>query len=89
MCLHKFSKKKGFSGVRFPGLLYLIRGQQKLKGGIYMYYIKKEDWNKIPKDYKGVSIEDNKAKCCFACFVTPDKSGGTTLLFEHKHFEII
>lgn len=54
-----------------------------------MYYIKKEDWNKIPKDYKGVSIEDNKAKCCFACFVTPDKSGETTLLFEHKHFEII
>ena len=21
MCLHKFSKKKGFTGVRFPGLL--------------------------------------------------------------------
>ena len=54
-----------------------------------MYYIKKEDWNKIPKDYKGVSIEDNKTKCCFACFVTPDKSGETTLLCEHKHFEIV
>ena len=54
-----------------------------------MYYIKKENWSKIPKDYKGVSIEDNKTKCCFACFVTPDKSGGTTLLFEHKHFEIV
>lgn len=54
-----------------------------------MYYIKKENWNKIPKDYKGVSIEDNKTKCCFSCFVTPDKSVGTTLLFEHKHFEII
>ena len=60
-----------------------------MKGGTTMYYIKKEDWNKIPKDYKGVSIEDNKTKCCFACFVTPDKSGGTTLLFEHKHFEIV
>ena len=90
MCLHKFSKKERLSR-RFEsgGLLYLIRGQQKLKGGIAMYYIKKEDWNKIPKDYKGVSIEDNKTKCCFACFVTPDKSGGTTLLFEHKHFEIV
>ena len=54
-----------------------------------MYYIKKEDWNKIPKDYKCVSIEDNKTKCCFACFVAPDKSGGATLLFEHKHFEIV
>ena len=60
-----------------------------MEGGIYMYYIKKDDWNKIPKDYKGVSIEDNKTKCCFACFVTPDKSGGTTLLFEHKHFVIV
>ena len=30
-----------------------------------------------------------KTKCCFACFVTPDKSGGTTILFEHKHFEIV
>ena len=63
--------------------------KQRKKGGITMHYIKKEDWNKIPKDYKGVSIDDNKTKCCFACFVTPDKSGGTTLLFEHKHFEIV
>ena len=54
-----------------------------------MYYIKKQDWDNIPKDYKSVSIEDKKTKCCFACFVAPDKSGGTALLFEHKHFEIV
>lgn len=36
-----------------------------MEGGIDMYYIKKDDWNKIPKDYKGVSIEDNKTKMLF------------------------
>ena len=59
------------------------------KDGLIMYYIKKEDWEKIPNDYKSVSIQDPKIKCCFSCFVTPDKSGGTTLLFEHIHFEIV
>lgn len=90
MFLHKFSKKeKAFPGVQFPGLLSPVVANLKLKGDFIMYYIKKEDWNRIPKDYKGVSIHDNKTKCCFACFVTPDKSGGTTLLFENKHFKII
>lgn len=54
-----------------------------------IYTIKKEDWDKIPKDYKGVSMKDGKTKCCFACFITPDKSGGTTLFLEGLHFVII
>ena len=54
-----------------------------------IYKITMEQWKNTPKDYKGVSMKDGKTKCCFACFITPDKSGGTTLLFEHKHFEIV
>lgn len=54
-----------------------------------MYYIAKKEWDKIPEDYKGQSIRDKNIKVCFACFLTPDKSGGTTLLFEHKHFKIV
>ena len=54
-----------------------------------IYKITMEQWKNIPKDYKGVSMKDGKTKCCFACFITPDKSGGTTLFFENMHFVII
>ncbi len=52
-----------------------------------MYYIKKSEWKAIPSDYKGRSIFNKSVRTVFAgCIV---KGGGTTLLFEHKHFEII
>ena len=52
-----------------------------------MIYITKEQWEKIPEDYKGKSIFDKKAKVCFAAFL--ENGGGTALLYEHKHFEIV
>lgn len=60
-----------------------------MEGRKDIYTITREQWEKIPKDYKGVSVKDGKTKCCFACFITPDKSGGTALLFENLHFVII
>lgn len=55
-----------------------------------MYYIKKSDWNKIPNDYKGQSIRDNNIKTVFEGAIPENHGkGGTTLLFEHKHFEIV
>ena len=55
-----------------------------------MYYIKQSDWVRIPNDYKGKSIEDKTTKVVFEGAIPESKGkGGTTLLFEHKHFEII
>lgn len=55
-----------------------------------MYYITRDEWNKIPKDYKGVSIYDKNIKTCFECFMpNAPKGSGATLIFEHQHFEII
>lgn len=50
-----------------------------------MIYIKKSEWAKIV--YKGRSITNPSIRTVFAGCVI--KGGGTTLLFEHKHFEII
>ena len=55
-----------------------------------MYYIKKSDWNKIPNDYKGQSIRVKNVKTVFEGAIPENHGkGGTTLLFEHKHFEIV
>ena len=55
-----------------------------------MYHIKKSDWNRIPNDYKGQSIRDKNVKTVFeGAIPEKDGKGGTTLLFEHKHFEIV
>lgn len=55
-----------------------------------MYYIKQSDWERIPNDYKGKSIEDKTTKVVFEGAIPENKGkGGTTLLFEHQHFEII
>ncbi len=55
-----------------------------------MYYIKQSDWKRIPNDYKGKSIEDKTIKVVFEGAIPENKGkGGTTLLFEHQHFEII
>ena len=52
-----------------------------------MYYITKTQWRNIGSDYKGRSADDPTVRTVFeGCIV---KGGGTTLLYEHKHFEII
>ena len=52
-----------------------------------MIYITKSEWAAIPSDYKGRSIYDKNVRVVFAGCVM--KGGGTNLLFEHKHFEIV
>ena len=55
-----------------------------------MYYITKTDWEKIPSDYKGRSICHPELRMVFEGVIPGNNGkGGTTLLFEHKHFEII
>lgn len=50
-----------------------------------MYYITKSKWDKII--YKDRSIHDYNIRTAFeGCLV---KGGGTALLFEHEHFEIV
>ncbi len=52
-----------------------------------MIYIYQSEWREIPSDYKSKSIYDPNVRTVFAgCIIS---GGGTTLLFEHKHFEII
>lgn len=50
-----------------------------------VYHITKEQWNKIPSDYKMIDPK-TKEKKVFAAFIYPN--GGTTLLTEGKHFII-
>lgn len=50
-----------------------------------VYHITKEQWDKIPSDYKMVDPQ-TKEKKVFAAFIYPN--GGTTLLTEGKHFII-
>lgn len=50
-----------------------------------MYYITKSQWAKIV--YKDRSIYNPNIRTVFeGCLI---KGGGTTLLFEHEHFEIV
>lgn len=68
-----------------------------------MYTIKRKDWNEIKRkhpDYCGKAImrHEWRGKVCEAgewtCFASilpgyPNNQTGTTLVFEHIHFEII
>lgn len=54
------------------------------------YIIRQSDWDKIPKDYKGRSLEDDSVRTVFEGSIPGNNGkGGTTLLFEHKHFEVV
>lgn len=62
-------------------------------GGKIMYYIKKSEWKKLEtehSDYCGKSVIDRNIHVIFEGII-PDNNGegGTTLLYEHKHFEIV
>jgi len=57
-----------------------------------MYYIKQSEWKEMlkHKDYVGKSISNPDVYCCFEGFIPGNMGkGGTTLLFEHTHFEIV
>ncbi len=51
-----------------------------------MYTITKEDWDKIPEDFR--TTNPDGTRCTFQCFLTPDGSGGEMMCYEHIHFEI-
>ena len=58
-----------------------------------MYYIKKSEWNDLEKnhpDYCGKSIRNPQTHTIFEGMIPGnDGNGGTTLLFENKHFQIV
>ena len=58
-----------------------------------MYKIKQSDWDKVEsehRDYCGRSIHDTNIRVIFEGIIPGNRGkGGTALLFEHKHFEII
>lgn len=58
-----------------------------------MYYIKKSEWNRMAQehpDYCGTSIHDPNVHVVFEGAIPGNNGkGGTALLFEHKHFEIV
>ena len=58
-----------------------------------MYYIKKSDWKRLEhehSDYCGRSICDANIRVIFEGIIPGNNGrGGTTLLYEHKHFEIV
>lgn len=58
-----------------------------------MYYIKRSEWKEMElehPDYCGTSIHDSNIHVIFEGLIPGNNGkGGTTLLFEHKHFEIV
>jgi len=57
-----------------------------------MYYIKNSEWKEMlqHKDYVGKSVNNPDVYCCFEGIIPGNNGkGGTRLLFEHKHFEVI
>lgn len=57
-----------------------------------MYYIKQSEWKEMlkHKDYVGKSMNNPDVYCCFEGMIPGNNGkGGTTLIFEHKHFEIV
>lgn len=59
--------------------------------GTHSYYIlSRSEWGKVQEDYKGVSIRDRKTKTIFEGAIPGNHgNGGTNLLFEGLHFEIL
>ena len=54
-----------------------------------MYTLTKKEWDKIPDDYKGYALTKPQLRVVFEGSLPQNKGkGGTTLLFEHEHFEI-
>lgn len=52
--------------------------------------VKRSDWERMErkhKDYCTRSIHDPDIRVCFAGML--EKGGGTRLLFEHRHFELV
>lgn len=78
-CIERY-KEKYKDG--FPQIKYI---------GMHNYYtITKEEWRKAPGDYKGVSIKDGKTKTIFEGAIPGNGGkGGTALLFEGLHFNIL
>lgn len=58
-----------------------------------MYYISKQDWARLEaehSDYVGRSINDRNIRVIMEGAIPGNNGkGGTTLLFEHKHFEVV
>lgn len=58
-----------------------------------MYYIKKSEWKRLEKehsDYCGKSIRNPKIHTIFEGIIPENNGkGGTTLLFENQHFQIV
>jgi len=55
-----------------------------------MYLIPQSQWNSIPEDYKGRSVTDKSVRTVFEGAIPGNHGkGGTTLLFEKEHFNII
>ena len=58
-----------------------------------MYYIKESEWKELEKnhpDYCGRSIRNKNIRTIFEAMIPGNNGkGGTTLLFEHKHFLIV
>lgn len=58
-----------------------------------MYYIKRSEWKEMElehPDYCGTSVHDSNVHVIFEGSIPGNNGkGGTTLLFEHKHFEIV
>ena len=59
--------------------------------GTHGYYtMTKEEWEQAPRDYKGGSIRDRKTKTIFEGAIPGNYGkGGTTLLFDGLHFDIL
>lgn len=62
-----------------------------VNSGIHVFYeITRKEWDSIGNDYKGQSIRDPKRLCVMEGSIPGNHGkGGTTLLFEHDHFEVI
>ena len=56
-----------------------------------MYFIKKSDFERVAREgYAGRSIREPKIHVIMEGAIPDNRGkGGTTLLFEHKHFEIV
>ena len=58
--------------------------------GVHRFYlITPDEWERIGYDFKGTSLRKPGVKCVFEGSIPGNHGkGGTTLLFEHDHFEI-